>query len=99
MADVNRSTATFAISGEIDIENALAVGEELSAWIDRTDSAEYVVDCSSITFVGSRGLAMMARVQRRAQELGVLLVWSQPSEHVLHVIGLAGLDGYLELRV
>ncbi len=99
MADVRRSKATFAVSGEIDIENALAVGEELCAWIDRACAEEYVVDCSSITFVGSRGLAMMARVQRRAQELGALLVWSRPNEHVLRVIGLAGLDRYLEIRV
>ncbi len=99
MADASRPKASFSISGEIDIDNALALGDELSAEMTRVGSGDFVVDCSAVTFVGSRGLAMMARVQRHAEELGVSLVWLRPNERILHLIGLAGLDPYLQIQV
>ena len=87
------------LTGEIDIENALAVGDGLCAEIDAPTSAAVIVDCAQVTFVESRGLAMMARVQRHAQESGVSLVWWRPNESVLSVIRIAGLDPYLTIRV
>jgi hypothetical protein len=46
----------------------------------------------------SRGLAMMARVQRFADDAGTDLVWRALPLDVLHTIHLSGLDGYLHIE-
>jgi anti-anti-sigma factor len=87
-----------ALSGDIDVDNALAIGEMLCGYLAETTSKVLVVDCAGVTFVESRGLAMMARVQRQAAEGGITLTWRQLSEAVLRVVRIAGLEEYLDIQ-
>jgi hypothetical protein len=49
-------------------------------------------------FVESRGLAMMARVQRFAEDAGCALSWRDLPLPVLRTIHVTGLDTYLRIE-
>lgn len=85
------------LEGDIDVETAGALGDELCALVTEQRDPVVVV-CSAVTFVESRGLAMMARVQRFAEEAGTELRWRALPLNVLRTIHLSGLDGYLRIE-
>jgi anti-sigma B factor antagonist len=89
---------TIHLEGEIDVSNASTIGDELVDLIDSGKEA-IVVMCSAITFVESRGLAMMARVQRFAEENGCQLSWRGFPLQVLRAMHVTGLDRYLRIEV
>jgi anti-anti-sigma factor len=95
-ADAPGST-TIHLDGDIDVSNAGAIGDELVDAV-ANGGGPIVVMCSEITFVESRGLAMMARVQRFADESGCRLSWRALPLHVLQSIHLTGLDRYLHIE-
>jgi anti-anti-sigma factor len=95
-ADAPGST-TVELRGDIDTTNAHVVGDELIELVTAGHQT-VVVMCSSITFVESRGLAMMARVQRFADESGCRLSWRALPLHVLQSIHVTGLDRYLRIE-
>jgi anti-anti-sigma factor len=84
------------LDGEIDVSRTGAIGDQLCDVITR--HASVVVNCASVTFIESRGLAMMARVQRFALESGCRLVWRGLPLRVLSTIHLSGLDEYLVIE-
>jgi anti-anti-sigma factor len=84
------------LDGEIDVSRTGAIGDQLCEVI--TTHPSVVVLCTSVTFIESRGLAMMARVQRFALEAGCRLVWRGLPLAVLRTIHLAGLDEYLVIE-
>jgi anti-anti-sigma factor len=90
-------STTVHLHGDIDVGNASAIGDELIEVV-ASGSTHVVVVCSSITFVESRGLAMMARVQRFADDAGCRLSWHALPLHVLHSIHVTGLDRYLHIE-
>jgi anti-sigma B factor antagonist len=95
-ADAPGST-TIHLEGDIDVTNASTIGDELVELVaDGTESI--VVVCTAITFVESRGLAMMARVQRFAEETGCDLRWRGLPLHVLRSMHVTGLDRYLRIE-
>jgi anti-anti-sigma factor len=94
-ADAPGST-TIHLRGDIDVGNAHAIGDELTEVVGRNTSVTIV--CSGITFVESRGLAMMARVQRFADDSGCRLSWRGLPLHVLRSIHVTGLDRYLRIE-
>ena len=89
------------LSGEIDVENTPRIRRRISAGlrVSRAQGCAVVVDCTAVTFVESRGLGMMARLQRRADEEGLSLSWRGFNEHVLTTIHVTGLDTYLRIEV
>ena len=87
---------TVHLEGDIDVARAGPIGDELCELV--TAHPAVVVVGSAVTFVESRGLAMMARVQRFAMESGCHLVWRGLPLHVLRTIHLCGLDDYLQLE-
>jgi anti-sigma B factor antagonist len=90
-------STTVHLDGDIDVGNAAAIGDELVDVVARA-TGNVVVDCSGISFVESRGLAMMARVQRFADDSGCRLSWQALPLHVLHSIHVTGLDRYLRIE-
>ena len=85
------------LDGDIDVARAGPIGDHLCELVAEHPSV--VVVATAVTFVESRGLAMMARVQRFAVESGCHLVWRGLPLPVLHTIHLCGLDEYLQLEV
>ncbi len=90
-------TTTVHLEGDIDVRNAGAIADRICTLID-DDHAVVVVECSAVTFVESRGLAMMARVQRFAEDAGCRLSWRAFSLQVLSTLHVSGLDTYLTIE-
>jgi anti-anti-sigma factor len=91
------STRVVELDGDIDVATAARLGE----WLCELASGPYdevVVSCHAVTFVESRGLAMMARVQRFADDVGCRLSWRALPLHVLRTIHVSGLDTYLRIE-
>jgi anti-anti-sigma factor len=84
------------LDGEIDVSRTGAIGDQLCEVV--TTYPSVVVDCDAVTFIESRGLAMMARVQRFALESGCRLAWRGLPLPVLRTIHLSGLDEYLVIE-
>ena len=97
VADARGST-TIHLAGDIDVANAGAIGDELLGLI-ASGEPSIVVMCSELTFVESRGLAMMARVQRFADDEGCRLTWRDLPLQVLRSMHVTGLDQYLRIEV
>ncbi len=87
----------LALAGDIDVTTAGELGDHLCGLVD-SSPAEIAVICSSVTFIESRGLAMMARVQRYAEEAGCRLTWRELPLHALRTIHVSGLDTYLTIE-
>ena len=87
----------FHLRGDIDVTNAATIGDDLTGLVDEGHPA-IVIDCSDITFVESRGLAMMARVQRFADDAGCSLTWRALPVDVLRTMHVTGLDRYLRIE-
>ena len=85
------------LEGELDVVSAGPVGDQLCSLVDLGEQV-IEVDCSAVTFIESRGLAMMARVQRLANESGCRLTWRGLPLHALRSIHLSGLDDYLRIE-
>jgi anti-anti-sigma factor len=86
----------FPLAGDVDEANAAEIGDRLCELATNHDAV--VVVGSEVTFVESRGLAMMARVQRVADECGCDLSWRGFPLHVLRTIHVTGLDRYLRIE-
>jgi anti-anti-sigma factor len=84
------------LEGEVDVGRSTAIGDHLCDVV--TDHPYVVVMCTSVTFIESRGLAMMARVQRFALESDRRLVWRGLPLPALRTIHLCGLDEYLDIE-
>jgi anti-anti-sigma factor len=90
-------STTIHLEGDIDVSNAGAIGDELVDAV-ANGGGPIVVMCSEITFVESRGLAMMARVQRFAEENDCELTWRGLPLQVLRSMHVTGLDRYLRIE-
>src|SRR3954453_10679695 len=90
------SSHVMPLEGEIDVARSSAIGDQLCELL--TVHPCVVVMCESVTFIESRGLAMMARVQRFAHESSRQLVWRGLPLHALRTIHLCGLDDYLDIE-
>jgi anti-anti-sigma factor len=93
----SRPSSVVHLDGEIDLQTAGPIGDRLCALVT-SGVAAVDVQCSTVTFVESRGLAMMARVQRFADDAGCRLTWRAMPLPVLRTIHLSGLDTYLRIE-
>jgi anti-anti-sigma factor len=85
------------LEGDLDVVSAGPVGDQLCGLVD-VGELIIEIDCRAVTFIESRGLAMMARVQRLANESGCRLTWRALPLHALRTIHLSGLDEYLRIE-
>jgi anti-anti-sigma factor len=86
----------FPLTADIDVTNSGEIGDRLCELVTSHDAV--IVVGTAVTFVESRGLAMMARVQRLAEESGCDLSWRGFPLPVLRTIHVTGLDHYLHLE-
>ena len=91
------NSVVILLTGEIDLANATEVGDQICAAMSGDDQRPVLVDCSGVTFIDSRGIAMLARVQRAYAGAGRSLVWRSFNDHTLKVLRLLGVYDYLAI--
>jgi anti-sigma B factor antagonist len=94
-----RRSISFALEGDIDMASVPAIAQPLFDILERGECSEMQVDCSGISFIDARGLSMMARAQRIADESGCRLMWMDPSAELLKILSIAGMYEYLTISV
>lgn len=83
------------VSGEIDAHSVSVVDAALG---DADPTSEVALDLSGVTFIDSSGLRSLVAAHKRAAEAGGGLVLVDPSEPVLRLLSLTGLDQVLATR-
>jgi anti-sigma B factor antagonist len=87
---IGGSTATLAVSGEVDLESASQLREAaLAALSERPGSLH--IDLSGVTFMDSTGLHVLLATRRRAALTGVQVVVTQRSRTVDRLLQVSGL--------
>lgn len=80
--EVDKSTLTLTITGELDHHRAKEIMTEIQEKIDCTLPQKLILDLSGLTFSDSSGIAVLLRVSRCMQqvegELEIIRVQPQP---------------------
>lgn len=94
--DVGERTVLH-VAGELDVASSGRVREQVALLLSegRTD---LVVDLTDVTFLDSTGLGLMVGTLKRVRLAGGRLVLVVPSESVLKVFRVTGLDQVLTLH-
>ncbi|MGE5211701.1 MAG: STAS domain-containing protein [Acidobacteriota bacterium] len=82
----------LSVSGEIDAHSAPVLAERFATL--SSDAGDVVVDLSGVTFMDSSGLRELIELQQRVGTPPNGLVLQSPSQTVLHLLEVAGLDGH-----
>ncbi|WP_155370941.1 STAS domain-containing protein [Catellatospora vulcania] len=97
IAAEERGRSVLRVSGEVDMSNVAAVGEQLRAAAG--DAPSVLVDLTELGFLDSQGLRM---IQRFADELaghGKKLIIVAPASGVVgSLLALTGMDKNLDIR-
>jgi anti-anti-sigma factor len=94
--DEGADTASLvALSGEIDLENAGEIGEDLVRSLHKGGSL--VVDLSQVSFIDSTAIGMMVRVHKYAGLWRRTITWRGAQENPRRVLEITGVDQYIQL--
>ena len=100
MVDVNVSVLENAsvveVNGRVDSMTAGQFGEGISAPIDE-GYINIVLDLSGVDYMSSAGLREIVSALKKAKRAGGDIRISQPSDRVLEVLEMAGLDTIVQI--
>ncbi|GGX60551.1 STAS domain-containing protein [Streptomyces minutiscleroticus] len=82
--------AVAAVRGEMDLHTTADFYPRATALID--DHPHVILDLSGITFCDSSGLNTLLRLRRHADENGGRLTLAAPTDRVMHILRLTGID-------
>ncbi len=86
----------FEVSGRVDSTNANELGDALNAAID-AGRTQIVVDLSNVEYMSSAGLRELVTALKKVKRGTGDLRLAAPSERVMEVLELAGLDSIFEI--
>jgi anti-anti-sigma factor len=98
IADVPRA-ATLRVSGRATVDEAPELREQILAEIDAIESAgatRLVVELGGVDEMDTAGAAVLIEGLRRAWQRGIRLLLCSPSESVVRMFQLAGLENVLD---
>jgi anti-anti-sigma factor len=77
--------ALIALSGELDLSGAPALGQEIETLAERPDVRRVILDLRGLEFLDSSGLRVVALAERTLSASGRSLVLVRGREHVQRV--------------
>jgi len=95
-AQVDASTSTLILAGEVDPHTTDQLDEAVDAALDA--NSHLVLDLSGVTFIDSAGLRSLIRAQRRTERDGGSLVLRSPRPSTLRVLEITGLTDELTVE-
>ena len=91
-------TLTVYLSGEIDHHSAVRVRGEIDAEIAAVRPKRTVLVLSEINFMDSSGLGLIMGRYQRMKEMGGELILRDPSEPIMRIFRLAGLEKIVRIE-
>jgi anti-sigma B factor antagonist len=89
---IERGPNSVAVRGEIDAHSAPSLAERLA--LLSADDGVVRIDLSDVTFMDSSGLRVLIELSQRVGTSPNALVIQSPSQTVLHLFEVAGLDDH-----
>lgn len=89
---------TACLCGEIDHHSAVAMRRELDDGIDRYRPQTLRLDASSVDFMDSSGLGLIMGRCAHMKRLGGTLILCRPSEQVMRMVRMAGMERILTIE-
>ena len=82
---------SVTLTGEVDLSTGAALGDLLSGVVD-AKPARVVVDLARVSFLDSTGIHTLLIAARGAADVGCTLVVRNPSDMVMRVLTICGVD-------
>jgi anti-sigma B factor antagonist len=86
----------ISVSGRVDSSTAPQLGEALNAQID-SGTSNLVLDLAGVEYLSSAGLREMVAALKKVKQNGGDLRLCTPSDRVMEVLDLAGLDSIFQI--
>jgi anti-anti-sigma factor len=84
--------AVLRVTGDMDVDTAYQVPDEVAALFDEGHPSEVVLDLSGVTFLDSVGLGMLVRAQDEALAYDAGFRLLAPSEPVSRTLSITAMD-------
>lgn len=94
----NSTVLTAVLYGEIDHHSATRLRAEIDAAVERAIPDTLVLDLSGVDFMDSSGLGLVMGRLRTMKRTGGSLVVHEPSDEVLRILDMAGLEKYIVIE-
>ena len=90
------NTAVFSLHGDIDHHGAKAAREEIDSVICKLHPRLVKLEVSAVNFMDSAGLGLILGRYAKVSEYGGTLTLCNPSERIMKLVTLAGVDKLIE---
>jgi anti-sigma B factor antagonist len=90
-----RPQAILALEGELDAASATDAMKRMPR-LELRPGARLVLDLSGLAFMDSTGIRVILQAEQHARRCGASLVVASPSDAVMRVLELVGLDEQLD---
>ena len=91
------SSHVIELGGDIDLDNATAIGDALCNGLHR-HRAPITVDLTWVTFIDSTAISMMVRVHNYGETLHRPVTWRGAQGRAIDVLKITGVDQLLHLE-
>lgn len=92
------ATLRFTILGDIDHHGAKDLRESMDSALYFYRPSICVINLSRVEFMDSSGLGLILGRRAGAEELGAELVLEDPSENVMKILNLAGIERLIKIK-
>ncbi|GAA2021466.1 anti-sigma factor antagonist [Catenulispora yoronensis] len=82
------------VAGDVDLAIYPRLRTEAQTWAD--NGTDVVMDCSGVTFMDSMGIRVLIQLRRAITDAGHTLALVGPSQPVVRVLELAGIQDLFE---
>ena len=91
------SSHVIELGGDIDLDNATAIGDALCNGLHR-NRAPITVDLTWVSFIDSTAISMMVRVHNYGETLHRPVTWRGAHGQAIDVLRITGVDQLLHLE-
>lgn len=98
MLEENGETLTARVIGEVDHHSAVMLRRELDEAIENVRPAVLQLDVSAVDFMDSSGLGLIMGRYANMQRVGGTLILYRPSEQVMRIVRMAGMERIITIK-
>ena len=91
-------TLIVRITGDIDHHSAQAIRAEADAEMEKCHPERMILDLTETEFMDSSGLGLILGRMRKAGERGVLFQLLNPSDQVMKILRLSGVEKQIDVQ-
>ena len=87
------------ITGDVDHHATQGLRETIDRELDSSHPTRLILDLGATEFMDSSGLGLILGRLRKTREMGIELILVDPSDAVMKILRLAGVEKMLDVRM